>query len=46
MSVAEEKKVLLGRGIRKAFRRDSGEIVQALNGVSLEVEHGTLTALV
>jgi pyoluteorin transport system ATP-binding protein len=46
MSVTEEKKVLLGRGIRKAFRRDSGEIVQALDGVSLEVEHGTLTALV
>jgi ABC-2 type transport system ATP-binding protein len=46
MSVAEEKKVLLGRGIRKAFRRDSGEILQALDGVSLEVEHGTLTALV
>jgi ABC-2 type transport system ATP-binding protein len=46
MSVTEKKKVLLGRGIRKAFRRDSGEIVQALDGVSLEVEHGTLTALV
>jgi ABC-2 type transport system ATP-binding protein len=38
--------VLFGRDIRKSFRRDGGEIVQALDGVSLEVEHGTLTALV
>jgi ABC-2 type transport system ATP-binding protein len=38
--------VLLGRDIRKTFRRDTGEIVQALDGVSLEVKHGTLTALV
>jgi ABC-2 type transport system ATP-binding protein len=46
MSVTEYKKVLLGRDIRKTFRRDGGEIVHALDGVSLEVEHGTLTALV
>ena len=46
MSVTEYKKVLFGRDIRKSFRRDGGEIVQALDGVSLEVEHGTLTALV
>jgi pyoluteorin transport system ATP-binding protein len=46
MSVTEYKKALLGRNIRKSFRRDTGEIVQALDGVSLEVEHGTLTALV
>ena len=46
MSVTEYKKALLGRDIRKSFRRDGGEIVQALDGVSLEVEHGTLTALV
>ena len=44
--MSEYKKVLLGRDIRKSFRRDGGEIVQALDGVSLEVEHGTLTALV
>ena len=37
---------LLGRGIRKTFRRDTGEIVQALAGVSLAAGHGTLTALV
>ncbi|HSE86143.1 MAG TPA: ATP-binding cassette domain-containing protein [Candidatus Binatia bacterium] len=46
MSVTEYKKALLGRGLRKTFRRDTGEIVHALDGVSLEVEHGTLTALV
>jgi ABC-2 type transport system ATP-binding protein len=38
--------VLLGRDIRKTFRRDTGEVVQALDGVSLEVDHGSLTALV
>ena len=37
---------LLGRDIRKRFQRESGEIVQALDGVSLETAHGTLTALV
>ena len=47
MSSAEASTpVLFGRDIRKSFRRDGGEIVQALDGVSLEVEHGTLTALV
>jgi ABC-2 type transport system ATP-binding protein len=46
MSVTDNEKVLLGRNIQKSFRRDTGEIVQALDGVSLEVEHGTLTALV
>jgi ABC-2 type transport system ATP-binding protein len=37
---------LTGRDIRKTFRRDSGEKVDALNGVSMDVAHGTLTALV
>jgi ABC-2 type transport system ATP-binding protein len=37
---------LLGRDIRKMFRRDTGEVVQALDGISLEANHGTLTALV
>ena len=46
MSVTAYEKALLGRDIRKSFRRDTGEIVHALDGVSLEVEHGTLTALV
>jgi ABC-2 type transport system ATP-binding protein len=38
--------VLLGRDLRKTFRRGGGEVIQALNGVSLEAAHGTLTALV
>jgi ABC-2 type transport system ATP-binding protein len=38
--------VLIGHDIRKTFRRDSGEKVEALNGVSIEVAHGALTALV
>jgi ABC-2 type transport system ATP-binding protein len=40
------KSALLGRDIRKTFRRENGEIVHALDGVSLEVTHGALTALV
>jgi ABC-2 type transport system ATP-binding protein len=46
VNVIEHTKVLFGRDIRKTFRRDGGEIVHALDGVSLEVEPGTLTALV
>jgi ABC-2 type transport system ATP-binding protein len=38
--------VLLGRDIRKSFRREGGEVVHALDGVSLEVEQGMLAALV
>jgi ABC-2 type transport system ATP-binding protein len=38
--------VLWGRDIRKSFRRDTGDVVQALDGVSLDVCHGRLTALV
>jgi ABC-2 type transport system ATP-binding protein len=38
--------VLLGRDIRKTFRRESGELVPALDGVSLTAEEGSLTALV
>jgi pyoluteorin transport system ATP-binding protein len=37
---------LVGRDIHKTFRRDGGEIVRALDGVSLDVQHGALTALV
>ena len=37
---------LVGRDIRKTFRRATGEVVRALDGVSLEAHHGTLTALV
>ena len=46
MNVIEHTKVLFGRDIRKTFRRESGELVHALDGISLVVEHGTLTALV
>ena len=38
--------VLVGRDLRKAFRRDNGETAQALDGVSLSAGQGTLTALV
>lgn len=42
----ENSATLLGRNIRKSFRQDTGEVLQALDGVSLEASHGTLTALV
>ena len=38
--------VLFGKDIRKEFRRGKGDVVKALDGVSLQAEHGTLTALV
>src|SRR5205809_5624958 len=38
--------VILGRDIRKKFSRETGEIVQALDGISLQVDPGKLTALV
>jgi len=38
--------VLCGRNIYKTFRRGPGDVVRALDGVSLEAGHGTLTALV
>jgi ABC-2 type transport system ATP-binding protein len=38
--------VLLGRDLRKTFRRHTGEVVKALDAVSLEIAPGMLTALV
>ncbi|MEX2113189.1 MAG: ATP-binding cassette domain-containing protein [Pirellulales bacterium] len=38
--------VLVGRDLRKTFHRKTGERVDALDGVSLAVPHGSLTALV
>jgi ABC-2 type transport system ATP-binding protein len=38
--------VIAGREIRKTFRRPTGEVVEALDSVSLEVGRGMLTALV
>ena len=43
---AQTPLALRGRDIRKTFRRATGEIVNALDGVSLDVAQGTLTALV
>jgi ABC-2 type transport system ATP-binding protein len=38
--------VLLSRDLRKTFRRHTGELVKALDAVSLEIARGMLTALV
>jgi ABC-2 type transport system ATP-binding protein len=38
--------LVAGHDIRKTFRRDTGEVVLALDGVVLEVRRGILTALV
>jgi pyoluteorin transport system ATP-binding protein len=38
--------VLCGRDIRKSFRRDTGDVVPALDGVSFDIGQGTLAALV
>jgi ABC-2 type transport system ATP-binding protein len=46
MTAGGDAPVLRGRAIRKAFRRDTGEVIQALDGVSLDAARGTLTALV
>src|SRR5438094_6171402 len=47
MNPSEQRtSALFGHDIHKTFRRETGEVVHALDGVSLEVEHGTLTALV
>jgi ABC-type multidrug transport system ATPase subunit/ABC-type multidrug transport system permease subunit len=46
MSTGTNTPTLLGRDVHKAFRRDTGEVVHALDGVSVEAGHGTLTALV
>ena len=37
---------VLGRDVRKEFRRETGETIVALDGVSIEVPHGGLAALV
>jgi ABC-2 type transport system ATP-binding protein len=46
MSDSDGPITLIGRDLRKTFRRGRGERVDALNGVSIDVAHGTLTALV
>jgi pyoluteorin transport system ATP-binding protein len=37
---------LVAHDLRKTFRRETGEMVQALDGVSFQARQGTLTALV
>ena len=37
---------LCSRDLRKGFRRETGELLQALDGVSIEARQGALTALV
>jgi len=37
---------IVGKGVGKTFRRQSGEVVRALENISLEARHGSLTALV
>ena len=46
MDHSEKSHVLVARDLRKSFRRESGEIVHALDGVSFKAAYGTLTALV
>ena len=43
---AVTESAIAGRAIGKQFKRESGEIVVALDDVTLDVEHGGLTALV
>jgi len=45
-ATAANSPVLRATEIRKSFQRESGETVKALDGVSLEVVDGSLTALV
>jgi pyoluteorin transport system ATP-binding protein len=47
MSKPEERgPAILGKNMRRQFRRQTGEVVAALDDVSIEVRHGALTALV
>ena len=47
MSKPEERgSAILGKNMRRQFRRQTGEVVAALDDVSIEVRHGALTALV
>jgi ABC-2 type transport system ATP-binding protein len=46
VSDGQKSAVLVARGVSKSFRRETGEPVQALDGIELEVRPGTLAALV
>src|SRR5262249_49489343 len=43
---APSEMAIRARDLRKTFRRETGELVQALDGVSIEAQQGALTALV
>jgi ABC-2 type transport system ATP-binding protein len=45
-AVSELAPAVHARDLRKSFRRETGEIVKALDGISLDVKTGTLAALV
>ena len=46
MTSPSNRPALAARAVRKTFQRESGDAVTALDGVSLTVDHGALTALV
>ena len=46
MTTVSTQPVLRARDLRKSFRRNTGEIIHALDGISMEARPGTLTALV
>ncbi len=46
MSADNKSLVLDGRGLKRSFKRNTGEIVHALDDVSFAARRGTLTALV
>jgi ABC-2 type transport system ATP-binding protein len=45
-SEQHSNQAVLGRNLRKQFRREGGDIVVALDDVSIDVAHGTLAGLV
>lgn len=46
MSDAPVREPVVAHGLRKSFRRETGDTVMALDSVSLTVPHGSLTAIV
>jgi ABC-2 type transport system ATP-binding protein len=46
ISRADDSLTVVARNVSKHFKRESGEAVHALDDVSIEVRHGSLTALV
>jgi len=46
ITLRQDISAVVGRNLRKQFRRETGDIVVALDDVSIEVPHGGLAALV